>query len=185
MFKTKYFWRGYLLGILIASVIIGYIVKSATGTRKAEDIEGFDELSFVNLKGDTLNIKKAGSDPVLINYWATHCAPCIKEMPLLLSFQKKYPNIKLWLLTEENDSIINKFIAKHTELKELNFARIIKKKKFVGVNGITQKLPSSFLVKPDGKVVWENDGMLTQETPQQLFNSIQKNVPEIKNLVSQ
>jgi thiol-disulfide isomerase/thioredoxin len=185
MFKTKYFWRGYLLGIVIASALIGYLAKSTTETRKAEDIKGFDELSFVNLKGDTLNIKKAGSNPVLINYWATYCAPCIKEMPLLLAFQKKHPQIKLWLLTEEKDSLINKFIVKHPELKELNFARIIKKNNFTGVNGITAKLPSSFLVKSDGKVVWENDGMLLQETPEQLFDSITKSVPELKSLVSQ
>ena len=28
--------------------------------------------------------------PVLINFWATWCAPCIKEMPYLDQFEKKY-----------------------------------------------------------------------------------------------
>lgn len=180
MFKTKYFWRGYLLGIVIALLIIGYIAKTVNTKRTVETISGFNKLSFVNLRGDTLNVKTAGTNPVLINYWATYCAPCIKEMPLLLAFSKKHPQIKLWLLTKENNDLIVKFITKHPELKELNFARLIKTEGSLGINNIDALLPSSFLVKSDGTVLWKNDGMLLQETPQELFDSIQKSVPEIK-----
>jgi thiol-disulfide isomerase/thioredoxin len=184
MFKTKYFWRGYLLGIGIALVIIGFLAKSINTTRTAGNIKGFDEVSFVSLNGDTLNIKKAGSNPVFINYWGTHCAPCIKEMPLLLAFSKKYPKVKLWLLTIESNELIAKFITKHPEFKELNFAHLINKGQGMGVNNISAILPSTFLVKNDGTVIWDNDGMLPQETPEVLLDSIQKTVPDIKNLVT-
>jgi thiol-disulfide isomerase/thioredoxin len=185
MFKTKYFWKGYILGIAIALLGFGYIVIKVNTKRTAETISGFNELSFVSLKGDTLNIKKAGSDPVLINYWATYCAPCIEEMPLLLAFSKKNPQVKLWLLTKENSDIIAKFITKHPELKELNFAQLIKTKTTIGINGIDALLPSTFLVKANGAVLWENDGGLIYETPQEMLDSIQKIVPEIKNIVSE
>ena len=36
--------------------------------------------------------------PVLINFWATWCAPCIKEMPYLDQFEKKYKDKGLVVL---------------------------------------------------------------------------------------
>ncbi len=185
MFKTKYFWRGYLLGFGIALLGVGFITWKLFTERPIEAIKGFDELRFVSLKSDTLDIKTVGSNPVLINYWATFCGPCIKEMPLILTFSKKYPQIKIWLLTQEKTDVINRFIDKHPELRELNFAHMIIEKSSNGVSTIAGTLPSTFLVKNDGKVLWKNDGMLLQETPEALFDSIQKSAPEIKNIVTQ
>ena len=184
MFKTKYFWRGYLLGFSIALLGVAYIAWTFTTTRPIEAIKSFDKLSFINLKGETLTIKKAGSDPVFINYWATFCAPCIREMPLLLDFSKKHSEIKMWLLTSENLDVINRFIEKHPELKELNFAHLVIKDNINGFHTIAGKLPSSFIVKADGTVIWVNDGMLVFKNSEEMFDSIQKNVPEMKRFVS-
>jgi thiol-disulfide isomerase/thioredoxin len=185
MFKTKYFWKGYILGIAIALLGVSYIILKLNTERPLEAIKGFDELKFVSLKGDTISIKKAGSDPVMINYWATYCGPCIKEMPVLLAFSKKYPKVKLWLLTQENTDVINRFITKHPELKELSFAHIVIKENSNGISTIAGTLPTTFLVNAKSKLLWKNDGGLPQETPTALLDSIQKSVPEIKKIVSQ
>lgn len=184
MFKTKYFWKGYLLGFGISLLGVIYMLWTLNTTRSIEAIKGFNELRFENLKGDTLSIKKISNQPVFVNYWATYCGPCLREMPLLLEFSKKYPQIKIWLLTDENTDVISRFVAKHPELKELNFAHlIINGKATNGFNTIQGQLPSSFLVKSSGTVLWINDGMLVYKTAQEMLDSIQKRVPEIKNIV--
>lgn len=184
MFNKKYFWRGYLLGFSIASLSVVYMMWTINTTRSIEAIQGFDNLIFVSLKGETLTIKKVNSEPVFINYWATFCAPCIKEMPLLLDFSKKHPEIKMWLLTTENIDVIDRFVKKHPELNGLNFGHLVIKNKINTLNTIEGKLPSSFLVKSDGLVIWKNDGMLIFKNAEEMFDSIQKSVPEIKHLIS-
>ena len=34
----------------------------------------------------------AGKDVVLVNFWATHCGPCIEEMPYIIELEQEYKN---------------------------------------------------------------------------------------------
>jgi cytochrome c biogenesis protein CcmG/thiol:disulfide interchange protein DsbE len=42
------------------------------------------------LDGQTFDLAKLHGKVVLVNYWATWCAPCKKEMPILDSFYRRY-----------------------------------------------------------------------------------------------
>jgi cytochrome c biogenesis protein CcmG/thiol:disulfide interchange protein DsbE len=47
-------------------------------------------LVLSELSGETFDLGKLRGKVVLVNYWATWCAPCRKEMPLLNSFYRRY-----------------------------------------------------------------------------------------------
>jgi len=47
-------------------------------------------LVLSELGGETFDLSKLRGKVVLVNYWATRCAPCKKEMPVLNSFYRRY-----------------------------------------------------------------------------------------------
>jgi thiol-disulfide isomerase/thioredoxin len=47
-------------------------------------------LVLSDLAGQTFDLGKLRGKVVLVNYWATWCAPCRKEMPILDSFYRKH-----------------------------------------------------------------------------------------------
>lgn len=51
-------------------------------------------LSLPDLDGKPHRIDQWAGKPVVVNFWATWCAPCVKEMPELQALQEKYPNIQ-------------------------------------------------------------------------------------------
>ena len=63
-----------------------------------EKLKKYDELTFLDDKNNLLNIRDYEGNLILLNFWATWCAPCKKEMPSLdlLLTNKNLSNLKNW-----------------------------------------------------------------------------------------
>jgi thiol-disulfide isomerase/thioredoxin len=48
------------------------------------------DLQFDRPEGGSLPLAGLRGQPLLLNFWATWCAPCVKEMPLLDAFQRTH-----------------------------------------------------------------------------------------------
>jgi thiol-disulfide isomerase/thioredoxin len=47
-------------------------------------------LSFERLDGSQLAMRSLRGKPLLINFWATWCAPCVTELPLIDAFSQEH-----------------------------------------------------------------------------------------------
>jgi len=74
-----------------AAVGILWLTSAATPTSAAPRIgERAPTLVLSELDGKTFDLAKLRGQVVLVNYWATWCAPCRKEMPTLDAFYRRH-----------------------------------------------------------------------------------------------
>ena len=75
-----------------------------------------EALNLKKLDGTSVNIKDISNNYLIINFWATWCPPCIKEIPDLLEIQEKFKEkVKLVFISVDSspEKVIPKFIKKN------------------------------------------------------------------------
>lgn len=92
-------------------------------------------ISFKNEKGEVLSLDDLKGKAVFINFWATWCPPCIKEMPSIQTLYNKFKDNKdiVFLLVDVDNNIdgASKFMKK----RKLNMPLYVP----------NSEIPSSFL----------------------------------------
>lgn len=53
------------------------------------------DFSLGNLAGEPQSIQSWPGKPLLINFWATWCAPCLREIPMLKELQTSRPDLQV------------------------------------------------------------------------------------------
>lgn len=83
--------------LLIAGVAGGALLAGAglaawrlrAGDTSSEADAGFWGLSFATPQGQSLAMASLRGRPLLLNFWATWCPPCVEEFPLLDAFHRE------------------------------------------------------------------------------------------------
>ena len=116
-----------------------------------DKLKKYDAITFLNTKNDELNLDDYKGNLVLLNFWATWCAPCKEEMPSLdqLQSNKKLNNLKIFPINigQENLKKSQKFF-KDLSIKNLEvyFISSINLPKKLQLRGI----PTTILINKDG-----------------------------------
>lgn len=68
--------------------------------------------SFTDLNGTDTPFSAWLGKPVVLNFWATWCPPCVKEMPDLDALHKKHTGVSFIGLAIDTSANVRKFLAK-------------------------------------------------------------------------
>ncbi len=128
--------------------------------------------SFDDLKGNAQNLSQFMGKPVLLNFWASWCAPCVREMPLLESLHHEHPDLALIGIAIDTKSNVLRFLEKTPVSYPILLA---------GTQGITIMrdlgnknggLPFSVLFNRDGQAVDRSLGELKEDDIRSRLKSI-------------
>ena len=117
-----------------------------------KNLKKYDDLTFLDAQNNIINLKDYRGNLILLNFWATWCAPCKDEMPSLDKLQenKKIDNIKIFPINVGKDNIENSLnFFNDLKIKNLEIyfdSKVTLAKKF-GLRGI----PTSIIFNKKGE----------------------------------
>ena len=125
-------------------------------------------LKVGTLDGKSFDLAAQRGHWVIVNYWATWCVPCIKEMPDISRFVAAHKNVvAIGLAYEDSEPAdIKAFLAKHPVVYPIAQVSLDQPPKdFDEPRG----LPTTYLIGPDGKVAKHIVGPVTEASLQGLI----------------
>lgn len=121
------------------------------------------EFELADVDGKMVKLSDFKGKVVLVNFWATWCAPCEIETPWFVEFDKKYRENGLQIvgisLDEDGVEPVKKFMEKYSIQYKIVMGNETTAENFGGVVG----LPTSFIVDQDGKFYSMHRGLVSKD----------------------
>lgn len=126
----------------------------------ADDLGRAHDFRLRTADGKTMTLEQVLADgPVLLDFWATWCAPCKVALPRWDALAKKYAEHGVRLITiSQDDPRSQPKILPYMRSQGFDFPALLDGDKQVGRRYRVSKLPTTFLIAADGTIVSHHVG---------------------------
>jgi peroxiredoxin len=166
-------YRGWMMLVAVSLLLLGVflVIVQGRGSKAAPEIRpevGYlaPDFSLPSLGGQTVRLSDLRGKAVLLNFWATWCAPCRLEMPTMDKAYQEYKSRGLEILAVSLDAGSNSVVKNFMQELKLDFPvlldpdmEVLRLYRMVGI-------PASFLIDKQGIVRHREVGYRDWTTPE-------------------
>jgi peroxiredoxin len=137
-------------------------IKAAMASLEEEDaLRQNVNFTLTDLSGKTWTLKDLRGKVVLVNFWATWCPPCRKEMPDLESLYQRFASqgFVVLAISDEDSAKVKPFLEGHG----ITYPILLDSGRKVTDSFRVDGIPKSFVYDRQGKLVAQSIDMRTQQ----------------------
>jgi len=117
--------------------------------------------TFTTLEGKPIALNELRGKIVLVNFWATSCPGCVKEMPDLVETYKQYKDRGFEIVAVAMSYDPPNYVANFAKTRQLPFPVALDVNgEHARAFGNVQLTPTSFIIGKDGRIIEEKLGDL-------------------------
>ena len=144
--------RFLILFIFLTTNVFANDVSEIKNIVIHKDLKVYDNVIFLDKNGKKINIKEFNGILLLLNFWATWCAPCKEEMPSLdrLQVNQNLSNLKIFAIniSQESKKKVDSFFE---DLNIKNFDPYFDAPTTLAKTFTLRGVPTSILIDKNGK----------------------------------
>ncbi len=144
--------RFLILFIFLTTSVFANDVSEIKNIVIHKDLKVYNNVIFLDKNDKKINIKEFNGNLLLLNFWATWCAPCKEEMPSLdrLQVNQNLSNLKIFAIniSQESKKKVDSFFE---DLNIKNFDPYFDAPTTLAKTFTLRGVPTSILIDKDGK----------------------------------
>jgi peroxiredoxin len=148
--------RDWVVAALAAVVVSAWGVSALAKPKVGQPAPDFTVTTF---GGHTVKLADLKGDVIILNFWATWCAPCREELPLLEAYFETYNKYGFQVLAVATEDSVPPDKLKLLAAKlRIPFVRRMK-----GPYADLRAVPTNFVIDRSGKLVYAKAGAFDQD----------------------
>src|SRR5690606_16196317 len=144
-------------------VLVAALLSLLSGAANAMKVgDAVPDFTRADTSGKPVQLSKYRGQLVLLNFWASWCAPCREEMPLFSKWQRELGPRGLQVIgisMDDDAAEVHKFLAAYP----VTYPIVMGDAKFAEHFGGVLGLPLSYLIDAQGRVVARYQGERSEE----------------------
>lgn len=153
---------GLAAGVLLGLMVIYAVPGANRGSKPAPPATGktVQDFSLQDLDGKSIQLSGLRGKPVVINYWATWCAPCREEMPLLNRYAERLKDQVAFLAVnnDEGATVVRDYVDK----LGIQFTVLLDPGGKINALYYVQSYPNTFFIDSNGVLRAQHIGQLDE-----------------------
>ena len=144
----------------VFALVAGFMAKQLSTTPNPQETGQLPDFTLPDLAGEPRNISEWKGKVLVINFWATWCPPCLREIPEFIALQNEFGSQGLQFIgiaVEEKEPV-----EAYVQTVNLNYPVLIGEEAGIA---LSQKLgnkanavPFTIIVDPSGKIIHQHPG---------------------------
>src|SRR5437868_4195356 len=141
----------------VSRILHSQVTASSVGNDVT--LELAPDFELTSLDGRTAKLSDLRGKVVVLNFWATWCAPCRVETPWLVDFYRQYKEQGLEVVGVSMDDGDRQQVADFVKEMKVNYTILIGNHAVGDAYGGLRFLPQTFFIGRDGKIIKHSFGI--------------------------
>ncbi len=144
--RTSWLKPALIGAAVVAIAAIGY--SSLARSTPAPDV------TFIDIKGQKISSQSLRGKVVMVNFWATSCVTCVKEMPQMVDTYNKFKGQGMEFVAVAMKYDAPNYVLNYAETNRLPFTVALDSGGDIAkAFGDVTLTPTTFLIDKDGKII--------------------------------
>ncbi len=169
--STKALLLAGALGILVVLQGCSEGTSKAAGCTKGQH-DCLPDLSYIDTNGVAYSPQSLSGKVVVVNFWATWCKPCLKEIPDLSKIYAKYKADVVMLGVLSSDNPDAGTLLNFQSDNEMTYPVIRESSDILMSYDYPRNLPTTFIFDRSGRQVYNHVGALQAEKLAQILEPL-------------
>ncbi len=173
MEKKKLLFLVALLALVLVVAYIGYDKLSGDGPAVDVPVTDGGESKYMapdfivyDMNGNTVALSDMRGKPVVINFWATWCNPCLSELGYFEEMYKKYGDSINFMMIDMTDGIqdTEAKVKAFVKDKGYTFPVYLDTKQYAAYTYSVSSIPMTLFINEKGEIVYNYVGAMNEKT---------------------
>ena len=138
-------------------LIICLLLLSISLFAQTKKLQNFTFEDINGKRVSTEELLKKG--PIVLDFWATFCAPCMKSLPAYNKLAEKYPNVTFIAVSSDSPKAKDKVIRTVKSLK-LDMITTIDANRSIQKIFNIKEIPETFVINQKGEITFHHNGFV-------------------------